>query len=108
MATYIYIYIFFWPCREACGILVPRSRGGACAPCSGAAESFPLDRQGSPSGYILIIFNFYLFVYLFMAVLGLRFCARAFSIVAASGGHSSLRCAGPLTIAASRCGAQAQ
>ena len=29
-----------------------------------------------------------------MAVLGLRFCARAFSLVAASGGHSSSRCAG--------------
>ena len=34
-----------------------------------------------------------------MAVLGLRFCVRAFSI-AASGGHSSLQC-GPLIIAAS-------
>ena len=27
-------------------------------------------------------------------MLGLRFCARAFSLVAASGGHSSSRCAG--------------
>ena len=34
-----------------------------------------------------------LFIYLFMAVLGLRFCARAFSSCA-SGGHSSSRCAG--------------
>ena len=34
-----------------------------------------------------------MFIYLFMAVLGLRFCARAFS-VAASGGHSSSRCEG--------------
>ena len=32
--------------------------------------------------------------YLFLAVLGLRFCARAFSLVAASGGHSSSWCAG--------------
>ena len=39
-------------------------------------------------------FNLYLFIYLFMAVLGLRFCARAFSLLAASGGHSSSRCAG--------------
>ena len=38
-------------------------------------------------------FSKYLFIYLFMAVLGLRFCARAFSI-AASGGHSSSQCAG--------------
>ena len=27
----------------------------------------------------LFFLNFYLFIYLFMAVLGLRFCARAFS-----------------------------
>ena len=34
-------------------------------------------------------------VFFFMAVLGLRFCARAFSTFsAASGGHSSSRCAG--------------
>ena len=35
----------------------------------------------------------YLFIYLFLAVLGLRF-VRGLSPVAASGGHSSLRCAG--------------
>ena len=29
--------------------------------------------------FFFIIFYFYLFIYLFMAVLGLRFCARAFS-----------------------------
>ena len=29
-----------------------------------------------------------------MGVLGLRFCVRAFSLVAASGGHSSSRCTG--------------
>ena len=38
-------------------------------------------------------FNFYLFIYLFMAVLGLRFCARAFSS-GGKRGHSSSRCAG--------------
>ena len=38
-------------------------------------------------------FKIILFIYLFMAVLGLRFCARAFSS-AASGDHSSSRCAG--------------
>ena len=37
---------------------------------------------------------FFFLIYLFMAVLGLRFCARALSLVAASGGHSSSRCAG--------------
>ena len=40
------------------------------------------------------MFFFFNFIYLFMSVLGLRFCARAFSLVAASGGHSSSRCAG--------------
>ena len=46
----------------------------------------------SPYYYFLRLL-FYLFIYLFMAVLGLRFCVRAFSSVA-SGGHSSLRCVG--------------
>ena len=36
----------------------------------------------------------YLFIYLFLAVLGLRF-VRGLSLVTASGGHSSSRCAGP-------------
>ena len=39
-------------------------------------------------------FKFYLFIFLFMAVLGLRFSVRGLSLVAASGGHSSSRCAG--------------
>ena len=39
------------------------------------------------------LYFYYLFIYLFLAVLGLRFCARVFSS-AANGGHSSLRCAG--------------
>ena len=43
--------------------------------------------------YFFYFFNFYLFIYLFMAVLGLRFCARAFSSCGKRG-HSSLRCAG--------------
>ena len=30
------------------------------------------------SRFYFVFFNFYLFIYLFMAVLGLRFCARAF------------------------------
>ena len=53
-----------------------------------------------PPGFFFF-FNYHLFIYLFLAVLGLRFCARALSSVA-SGGHSSSRCARrPLTIAAS-------
>ena len=40
-----------------------------------------------------LIFTLYLFIYLFLAVLGLLFCAWAFSSCS-SGGHSSSRCAG--------------
>ena len=57
--------------------------------------------------YIYIFFFFFnKFIYLFLAVLGLRFCARAFS---SCGEQAPLFIAvrGPLTIAASRCGAQA-
>ena len=43
--------------------------------------------------FIYLFFTLGLFIYLFLAVLGLRFCARV-SLVAASGGHSSSRCAG--------------
>ena len=43
---------------------------------------------------------FYLFIYLFLAVLGLRFCARAFSSCGKRG-PPFLAVRGPLTIAAS-------
>ena len=48
--------------------------------------------------FLFFFFKFYLFIYLFiylfMAVLGLRFCARAFSSYGERGGPSSSRCAG--------------
>ena len=44
--------------------------------------------------------NFYLFIYLFMAVLGLRFCARAFSSCG-KWGPLFIAMRGPLTVAAS-------
>ena len=54
----------------------------------------------SEEDFILPLFVFfltlgfiYLFIYLFLAVLGLRFC-QGLSPVAASGGHSSSRCSG--------------
>ena len=49
---------------------------------------------------LLISFKFYLFIYLFMAVLGLRFCARAFSSCG-KWGPLFIAVRGPLTIAAS-------
>ena len=61
--------------------------------------------QNFPNSISVLFFffgnlKFYLFIYLFMAVLGLRFCARAFS---SCGKWEPLFIAvhGPLTIAAS-------
>ena len=48
----------------------------------------------------------YLFIYLFLAVLGFRFCARALS-GCGKRGPLFIAVRGPLTVAASRCGAQA-
>ena len=51
--------------------------------------------------YLLFYFIFkFLFIYLFMAVLGLRFCARAFSSCGKRG-PLFIAVSGPLTIAAS-------
>ena len=55
--------------------------------------------------FVLFLFCFflifiYLFIYLFMAVLGLRFCARAFSSCG-KWGPLFIVVRGPLTIAAS-------
>ena len=49
---------------------------------------------------IHIFLKIYLFIYLFMAVLGLRFCARAFSSYG-KWGPLFIAVRGPLTIAAS-------
>ena len=63
-----------------------------------------------PSSFFFSFFKkftfFYLFIYLFLAVLGLRFCARAFSSCGERG-PLFIVVRGPLTVAASRCGAQA-
>ena len=50
--------------------------------------------------------NLFYFIYLFMAVLGLRFCARA-SSSCGKRGPLFIAVRGPLTVAASHCGAQA-
>ena len=55
------------------------------------------------SAYILFM---YVCMYVCMAVLGLRFCARAFSSCG-KWGPLFIAVRGPLTIAASRCRAQA-
>ena len=48
----------------------------------------------------IFIFNYYLFIYLFLAVLGLHFCARAFSSCDERG-PLFIAVRGPLTIVAS-------
>ena len=52
-----------------------------------------------------VLFKF-IYLFLFMAVLGLRFCARAFSSCGKRG-PLLIAVRGPLTITASCCGAQA-
>ena len=45
--------------------------------------------------FFLFFFNKFLFIHLFMAVLGLRFCARAFSSCGARASHyGGLSCCG--------------
>ena len=62
---------------------------------------------GARSLYFTVFFFFFnLFFYLFLAVLGLRFCARAFSSCDKRG-PLFIAVRRPLTIAASCCGAQA-
>ena len=50
--------------------------------------------------YLFIYFKFYLFIYLFLAVLDLRFCARAFSSCGERG-PLFIAVRGPLTVTAS-------
>ena len=105
--NYIFIFIIYlslfvyWPHLTACGILVPRP---------GIKPMPPAVLTTGPPGKSLFIFlNLFIyflkrnsrsFIYLFMTVLSLRFCARAFS---SCGKWGSLFIAvhGPLTIAAS-------
>ena len=83
---------------------------------------FPINLAASISFFFFFFstFNYYLFIYLFLAVLGLRFCARAFSSCG-KWGPLFIEVCRPLTVAASpvaehrlqmrrlsSCGSQAQ
>ena len=72
-------------CSVVCGIF-PDQGLNPC-PLHWQADSQPLRHQGSPLLYIN------LFIYLFLAALGLRCCAQAFSGFSERG-YSSLQCAG--------------
>ena len=96
------------------GLVAPRhvgssqTRARTRVPCLGrqilnhcATREAPVSRffdDGHSDRYEVIphcsFFFLILFIYLFMTVLSLRFFARAFSLVVASGGHSSSRCMG--------------
>ena len=82
-------------CSVACGIF-PDQGSNPC-PLHQQADSQPLRHQGNPK---FRVFLEKIFIYLFLAVLGLRFCARAFSSCGKRGPLFSAVC-GPLTIAAS-------
>ena len=87
------MFCFFGP--EACGILASQP---GIKPAPPALEGEVLTTR--PLGKSLEFFFFFKFIYLFMAVLGLRFCARAFSSCGKRGPlFIALR--GPLTVAAS-------
>ena len=78
-------------CSAACGIFPDQGSN----PCSlhWQADSQPLRHQGSPGSlFFFLILFIYLFIYLFLAELCLV-AACWLSLVAASGVHSSLRCA---------------
>ena len=77
------------------------TRDRTCVPCIGRRILFFL--MLFLSAYILFM---YVCVYVCMALLGLRFCARAFSSCGKRG-PLLIAVRGPLTIAASRCRAQA-
>ena len=90
-------------CSAACGIF-PDQGSNPC-PLHWQADSQPLCYQGSPlySFFFFLkefLYFYYLFIYLFLAVLGLRFCARAFSSCGKRG-PLFIAVRGPLTIAAS-------
>ena len=94
-------FFYFWPLSAACGILVPQP---GIEPMSPAVEVQSLNHWTAKEVLICpILFFFFfliLFIYLFMAVLGLRFCARALSS-RGKWGPLFIAVRGPLTVAAS-------
>ena len=82
------------PSCSAAREIFPDQGSNPC-PLHWQADSQPLHHQGSPAGFFLFFCFLFInvFIYLFLAALGLR-CCGGLSLVAASGGYSSLQCAG--------------
>ena len=82
-------------CSVACGIF-PDQGSNPC-PLHWQADSQPLRHQGSPILFFYFIFLFYFFyklINLFIFSCWVFVSVRGLSLVVASGGHSSSRCAG--------------
>ena len=104
------IYLFIWLCWvlvAAGGLLSSGMRTLSCsmrvgsssltrdwtqAPCIGSAESYPLRHQGGPPG--CLFFKFFYYYFFIFWLLWVFIAAHGLSLVVASGGYSSLRCAG--------------
>ena len=67
---------------------------------SGGAVPRPVILGSRGCMFFWVFLHYYLFIYLFLAVLGLRFCARAFSSCGERG-PLFIAVRGPLTVAAS-------
>ena len=87
-------------CSAACGIF-PDQGSNPC-PLHLQADSQPLRHQGSPE----LLFLIYLFIFIFGCI-GCLLLRAGFSLVVASRGYSSLRCAGFSLGGFSCCRAQA-
>ena len=89
------------PNRSAARGILPDQGSNPC-PLHWQADSQPLCHQGSPR--MISFFNYlfiYLFIYFYLWVCWVFISVRGLSLVATSGGHSSSRCMGLFTIAAS-------
>ena len=86
-------------CSAACGIFP--DQGSNLCPLHWQADSQPLRHQGSPEGSVLFFFfyNFFKISFILLLIYLFWLCwvfvaVGRLSLVATSGGYSSLRCAG--------------
>ena len=90
---YIYIYIFFLAAPHSMQDLSSPTKDQTSTPCSGSAESQPLDQQGSPCIFLnknrIVLYTlFYNLLFLFNNISGTFLHGPNF--------HARLKCAQPL------------